>query len=119
MRDLVESENSVAAWHTGYERIGARHHREFRFDEQAIVINDAVEMKESSSCRAYLHFHPDVDVAIENGAISADGTSITFAGATEVKLDDYLYAPRFNTLIPARKVTVTFEKSLTTSIILG
>lgn len=119
VRDLVETENTIAAWHTGYDRIGARHRREFVFNESRIVISDTVESQKTKSCHAYLHFHPDVEVTLGQDQVIADGAKITFTGASKVTLEEYLYAPRFNVLHPAKCVRVAFTHELKTTLSLA
>lgn len=116
VRDLVETDNAIAAWHTGYERIGARHAREFAFSEDEIVIRDTVTSRKQHSCRAFLHFHPDVRVGLESGRVVADGATITFSDADHVQLDEYLYAPQFNVVVPAKVIIVSFGQDLTATI---
>lgn len=114
---LAESEGRISASHNGYDKIGARHRREFVWDERAITITDTVESDRLHDSRAYLHFHPDVRVRFEDGVISAGSVQILFDGAIEVKMDDYLFAPKFNVQIPAKMVTILFSSKLTTSIL--
>lgn len=116
--DLVELAGSISAAHTGYDRIGVRHRREFAWDEKAITITDTVESARAHDNLAYLHFHSDVLVSYEDGAIYAGGVRISFIGATEVKIGDYLSAPKFNELVSAKLVTVKFHNKLTTTILL-
>lgn len=117
--DLAEFEDHIVATHTGYDRIGARHRREFAWDERAITITDTVESDKFHDSRAYLHFYPDVRVSFEDGVISAGKVLISFEGASEVKVEDYLSAPKFNMHISAKKVTIFFSDKLTTSILLN
>lgn len=116
VRDLRENEDSMSAWHTGYERIGARHGREFTFTDNAIVLRDTVTSRKGHSCRAFLHFHPDVHVYLEAHHVVADGAPLSFSGATDVKLEDFHYAPKFNLLAPGKVVVVSFSRELVTTI---
>lgn len=116
VRDLKETDDSISAWHTGYERIGARHRRAFAFDEKRVVIKDTIQSGKPHSCRAFLHFHPDVRVGLEGDRVVADGATITFSNADRVQLDEYLYAPQFNVLAPAKVIIVSFVQELTTTI---
>jgi uncharacterized heparinase superfamily protein len=117
VQGIVESESTVAASHTGYERIGVCHRREFSFYDWGIVITDTVESQRSHECNACFHFHPDVAVTLEEGALLADGSRITFSGALTVKLNGYDYAPHFNRNVPAAMAVVTFDKTLRTTIL--
>jgi uncharacterized heparinase superfamily protein len=116
VRDLKETEHSIAAWHTGCEPIGARHAREFAFSDREIVIRDSVTSRKDHACRAFLHFHPDVNVCLEANRVVAEGVPISFSGATDVQLDEYLYAPQFNVLLPGNVVIVSFSQKLVTTI---
>jgi uncharacterized heparinase superfamily protein len=113
---LQEEQGKIAATHTGYDRINARHRREFVFSANIIRITDEVVSQEERSCAAFLHFHPDCVVHLEGDTVIVDGRSITFGGASEVQVGDYGYAPRFNAVIPAKLVTVLFSGRLQTEI---
>lgn len=118
VRDLVEADNTIAARHNGYDRIGASHRREFVFDDQKILINDLVDSKKSFLCQAFFHFHPDVEVNLDANRVIADGARITFGEAARMSLEEYIYAPKFNVLVPGKVLKVSFENSLTTTLCL-
>jgi uncharacterized heparinase superfamily protein len=116
VKDLREDEYSIAASHTGYERIGATHQREFIFSDRDIQIIDQVESRKEYACHAFLHFHPNVDVRMNESRIIADERMIVISGADRIELKDYDYAPEFNRLIPAKVAEIRFTGQLETKI---
>lgn len=114
VKDLEEGENSIIATHTGYARIGASHRRRFEFNDQEIRITDIVDLKKPHDCTAFLHFHPEVRVQLDQGSLLADGCRIICADAERIELQDYEYAPEFNRLIPAKMAVIRFKGKLET-----
>lgn len=119
VRDLVEERDEISAWHDGYCRIGARHARKFHFSDHGLQINDTVISKKKYTAVARIHFHPDIEVALEGDAVVAGPVRVTFTGSDSVTLNDYQYAPQFNTLLPAKVVEIGFGSSLITNISIG
>lgn len=117
--ELQEGNGMIRAWHDGYCRIGVRHSREFDFAEEGVKIQDFVTSHKKHDTLARIHFHPDVEVALEGNCVVAGPVRIHFAGGDSVILGDYSYAPEFNTLIPAKMVEVSFSGSLITHIAIG
>lgn len=113
---LKEGNDAIGAWHDGYCRIGVRHCREFKFGEEFIKIHDTVSSSKKHDTIARIHFHPDVEVALEGNCVVAGPVQIHFVGDDSVILGDYSYAPEFNTLIPAKMVEISFSGSLNTHI---
>lgn len=118
MHDLVESDDSIKAWHDGYlERFGAKHYRQFECDDNKIIIADRVESTKPLECAARLHFHPEVDVTIEKNMIQC-GTIIIQADNASIEIADYEYAPQFNRRMRAKVALLHFEKSMKVEIVL-
>lgn len=116
VRELQEEEDQISAVHTGYKHIGASHRRQFFFTDRLITIMDHIALKKRYQCKAFLHFHPSIEVKEESGSIIANGRPIIFYGHRVIKVDYYNYAPEFNLLIPAKRVTVYFHGDLKTEI---
>ncbi len=114
--NIREKSNRISATHTGYEKIGCIHKREFCFNENDIVIKDVVDLKSSFNCFSYLHFHPDVQIDLNGDVLFANRKKIVFQNAESITLKDYEYAPEFNKTIPAKKVILSFKDNLTTTI---
>ncbi|MBU6428738.1 MAG: heparinase II/III family protein, partial [Cyanobacteria bacterium REEB65] len=50
----------VAAEHTGYDRLGIRHKRQFIWNAHSLDIRDSFAGRRSQAVVVHLHFHPDV-----------------------------------------------------------
>jgi hypothetical protein len=116
VKELEEGADFIAASHTGYDRIGARHRRRFEFSDRGLRITDHVDSKKVHICEAFLHFHPAVLVRVDHESLLADDCRIVFDGALRIELQDYEYAPEFNKLIPAKMAVIRFTKGLKTII---
>ena len=92
----------------------AKHTREFSLREKNIKIIDVVNSNER--LKAYLHFHPDIDVKISNDKIKTDFSEIIVAGSSNYYIDEFLYAPEFNKLIKSTVLIIEFENNLETQI---
>ena len=119
VRELLEADDTICAWHDGYERIGVRHAREFQFAEDGIKIQDTISSGREHDARARIHFHPDVEVTLAGQDVVAGSVRISFTHASVVTLGEYSYAPEFNRLVPATMVEVCFSRSLITNIDIG
>jgi hypothetical protein len=111
----TDTEKEVTA-RLEFSTTNAIHHRQFKFYQNKIVINDTIKAKENG--KTFLHFHPFVKVEIEENCIKTNLGKINIDGAEKIELLDYLYAPEFNILIKAKKVAITFSESNITTIYL-
>lgn len=114
---IEEDINTLAASHTGYLQHGIQHRRTFRQLAEGIEIIDEVKGPPQVEKRAFLHFHPAIKLVQKENYILAGSTRITFQGQRRIEIAEYNYAPAFNTLIPAQKLILTFDKKLKTSIL--
>ena len=119
VRELVEAEHSVSASHTGYLRVGAVHSRRFDFDAGGITITDRVSSSRRLDCRAFFHFHPGIEICVAGASATAAGHTLEFTGASGLRVESYFHAPRFNVLVPAQLLVVSFDSDLQTRISLG
>lgn len=117
---LEEKETIVKAAHDGYKKKGIIHERNFEMTPQRIVIKDSLSKKINLSQKAYFHFHPDIkNIRLNNQLVTIDDiTNITFVGAQNINLSKYQYATGFNNTREALKITVHFNRSLETQIVL-
>ncbi len=114
---LNETESSIRATHDGYWRSGGKHVRAFRFKNEAITIEDKVVFnKKRLPTKAYLHFHPDVKIEVQNQRVLTELAVIAFDNALKIEISTYFYAPEFNKTAPAAMLTIWFEENLTTQI---
>ncbi|MBI5373891.1 MAG: alginate lyase family protein [Candidatus Schekmanbacteria bacterium] len=117
VRKLKEAPDSITAEHTGYMRIGAVHRREFEFHDTKVVISDSIISNRKYLSFAFLHFHPEVNVNVENNMVIADGKQIIITGYENIEMNDFDYAIGFNRLLKAKMVKVSFYKNLTIEIL--
>ena len=114
---LEDKTNSIKASHNGYQHIGITHLRSFSLSEKSLVIEDALEGKMLPSvARFYLHPNVPVQHADTAGLILNHSLSLSFEGASDVRVQDYQYACGFNCLEPAKVIEVKFTESLKTTI---
>jgi hypothetical protein len=108
----------ITAWHNGYEHIGVIHERTFKWQSDSLTIEDELKRSDKFISKAYIHFHPRVNVSHQDDTIIADDITILIEGAEKVEIKSYKYAAGFNQLQPARVLELTFRQSLKTRIII-
>lgn len=113
---LSENEHEIIASHDGYKRLGIIHERSFQLETQKIIIQDKVMGKTTHSQKAYLHFHPTIEVEIGTHTIKTNLGDITFKNLIEIQQGEYLFSEEFNQRKPAIVLTLLFKKYLTTTI---
>ena len=115
-----ETDNEIKGYHNGYKRFGVYHQRKFSFENNRITIDDIMVSKTEllGKSSAYFHFHPNIDVNIENSQIVVDGCEIQFVGAASMRVKEYTYAHGYNLTEKAKVVEVLFKEKLITSITL-
>ena len=104
----------IYAYHTGYKKVGVLHYREFIFDDREIRIVDRLETRKKLQGVFNIHFHPDINLKIENNKIFGEQFSIQFNHALSVKQNNFKFAPEFNLTIDSVCISVYFNKSLNT-----
>jgi len=107
---LNEQGNSIEAIHEGYKSIGVYHRRKFTTEEENILVEDFIE-GENLDASAYIHFHPDVTVVVEENIAFANKIVLKF-DTDNIEVKEYEFAPAFNTLQKAKKLKINFTKSL-------
>ena len=107
---LEENTQGVSAAHNGYKDIGVRHKRSFSFAPKSLVIEDLLE-GEKSEGRAYLHFYPGVEPVLEGSCIVCDASQISVS-SERITLEEYFYAPEFNTSVAAKVAVIDFSQNL-------
>lgn len=74
------------------------------------------EIESTESGKAYLHFHPDIKVEVQNNLIKTNLGLIKIEEASTIKLVTYQYAPSFNVLKNSTKAIISFENKIKTTI---
>jgi uncharacterized heparinase superfamily protein len=109
---LNESTNIIEAHHNGYLRIGALHKRQFEITENQLIIEDNIKTAADMPLKAYLHFHPSVDVnLIKNQAITLNGV-IDIYQSDYINIVDCNIATGFNKLQSSKKIEIGFKNQL-------
>ena len=106
----------VQAAHDGYRHKGVIHRRRFEFGDGRLRIDDLLDSNSTRTGAANFHFHPNVRPVLVGDVVEVDGLKMTFSNAREVKVIDYEFCAGFNKRVLAKKVIVTFEKFLSTTI---
>ncbi len=109
---LKEDKNRVEATHNGYEKIGFLHTRIFETNEKEIIIKDKVSKIDKAKDLekiAYLHFHPDIEIELQNDTVKTNMGNIKIKGAEKVEIDDFYYAPEYNRLKRAKMIKIKFK----------
>ena len=118
---LKDTSTELWAFHDGYKKMGFKHERQFVLTENVLEIIDKTDEKAES--KAFFHFHPDVQVTINNGIVQFNGGEINFFMTEKynllkknIELADYLYPTGYNTFLKATKIIITFNGTLKTQI---
>ncbi len=121
---LKDTATELLAGHDGYKKIGFQHERQFILRGNCLEIIDKTDDKAES--KAHWHFHPNVQVTINNNIVQFNGGEINFFMTENynllkknIELADYHYSIGYNTFLKATKIIVTFNGTLKTQIILA
>ncbi len=114
LKILEDKENKIIAQQNGFGNV--QHLRQVDFLENKIEITDEI-IGNPKNTIAHLHFVPNLSLEVSNNTILFEGGKIIFNNADIVSLEDYYYAPKFNVLVPSKKLKILFKKELITQII--
>jgi uncharacterized heparinase superfamily protein len=119
IENLVWGNDWLRAAHTGYDWLGARHQRTFRFADNSVNILDRI-FGETHRLAAIARFHlkPGVAITIRESGFEADGARFTFSGAAAIKQIDCEISDGFNLRAKSLSIEVEFRDCLTTAILL-
>ncbi len=113
---LSENEHEITASHNGFKRQGIIHKRTFIADNQHITIKDELVGQTKYPQKAYLHFHPNVEVKIEENIIKTNLGNIIFENIIMITENKCTVSEEFNVRISSKMITLFFNKKLTTII---
>lgn len=104
--------------HDGYRNIGVTHTRIFEFKQDSVLIADNIKGNFETVNQFHLHLYPTIKIEEPSSdMLSIIGVGyLHFVGATKIEVLDYDMANGYNHYLPAKKIIVTFEKSLLTTI---
>ncbi len=113
---LSENEHEITASHDGYKRHGIIHKRTFVSDNQSIIIKDEIIGETKYPQKAYLHFHPNVELKVEGNTIKTNLGNIIFEDLIMLTENKCNISEEFNARISSKMITLFFLSSLTTTI---
>ena len=110
---LSENKYYISAQHNGYRKINTNVIRSFELFEKSFVINDEVLSFNNQRVESNLHFHPDIEPALNNNILIINqDIRIEFYGYKKMKLCKYKFCKGFNSYTNAYKlVSITEDKS--------
>jgi hypothetical protein len=104
---VVENIDHIKATHDGYrKRFGILHTREWKFEEDKIVIIDNLNKESNAVVR--VHFHPDITKEEILKRINIQHSTFN--------IQHYNYASEFNRLQKALVLEISFKKELKVEI---
>ena len=101
---LEENSSRIHVSHSGFKKSGVIHKRKFHFSSDSLSIKDTLKGNVKKESISSIHFHPDVKIeSKEDSMIINSNLKLTWQNFEESSLEDYSYAPKFNTLIDGKK----------------
>ncbi|MCX6183233.1 MAG: alginate lyase family protein [Bacteroidetes bacterium] len=110
----VEQKNEITGHHNGYS--DCIHYRSWKkINDREFTISDTLEG--SNLIGTFnIHFHPSVNVVLNNNILQADKWKISFDKVKNVSLQKYTLSEEFNTLEEGTKAVIEFESDINTSV---
>lgn len=118
IKNVIETNDTITGEHDGYAHLGIIHKRTFCWGQYHILLCDKIIGDKDYLSRAFIHFHPSIQVKKDNGIIQAGIVKMRFNGATGIKIEKYNYAKAFNLYEKATKLAIHFKGHLETRIML-
>jgi hypothetical protein len=97
-----------------YSTTSVTHYRHFEFKSNEIIIRDTINAKEKG--KAFLHFHPQVTISIDENIIRTSVGLIFVKGADKIEIMEYDRASSFNILEKSQKAIIYFSSFLEINI---
>lgn len=112
--NVIKDEKSVVkVEHNGYKSV--IHRRIFSFSPDGLFLEDILSRK--ASAEAFLHFHPDRKVELNERVILVDNKyTIVFIGISNIRLEVFDYPIGYNNYLKAKKCIVAFNSKMQTKI---
>ncbi len=109
----------IIASHNGYKKWKVIHQREFKINENELIVLDAIlsEEDEIGKSSAFIHFHPFCpEPEINESCVHVGEWELCFEGELDIRILDYKFALGFNKTLPAKMLEISFQKELKTVI---
>ncbi len=114
---LIETKNSIEAFHNGYSSFGVIHKRRIEIESSLISIEDEVTAKNKIDSKALFHLHPDVQIIEKiNTTLVTNMGVLAFNNSSSLIISSYEYSIGFNSTKEAKLITIEFKDFLKTYI---
>ncbi|WP_423128035.1 heparinase II/III domain-containing protein [Gaoshiqia sp. Z1-71] len=110
-----ETDHTIVAEHDGYRRLKTIHHREWKFMEDRIIVEDNIVGKITEG-KAHIWLSPGVTPVKINDSVITDDVSVQFANADEVRLISAKIPLGYNKFADNYKIEILFKNQLNTTI---
>jgi len=110
---LKDSDSEIISEHNGYAPFVHRRSWKKASDDE-VQISDI--LSPDASGELHFHFHPNVNLQVENNYVHANNWTLTFSNLKNLHLQKYLHAEEFNVLSEASKIVIEFNGSIVTTI---
>lgn len=113
---LLENQCQLTASHDGFNQLGIIHKRTFIADYQQVIIKDEVIGTSKFVQKAFLHFHPSVELSIEENVIKTTFGNLIIDNAIRITENNCSISEAFNRKISTKMIALFFYKNITTTI---
>jgi hypothetical protein len=114
---LIETKNSIEAFHNGYSSFGVFHKRRIEIESRIISIEDTITAKKQIDSEALFHLHPDVQIIEKTNTTLVTNLGIlAFNNSSSFTISSYEYSIGFNYTKEAKLITIKFKDFLKTII---
>lgn len=113
--ELVEDTSAALeakARYKGAGKTNIEHTRRFIFQENQIVLNDALNTAKAGKARFYLHPDTEINGIDENSILLNNEIKIFFENSLKIQLNNYQFAKGYNKLAEAKVIEAEFIGSL-------
>jgi len=114
--EFSSKENSFSCVLSGFTHTGILHKRFWLFHPDKIIITDLIPGKRDSTSKAYIHFHPEIEIECDASQIQGTDFKIIFKNHSQLTIEEYDFAEGFNKLRKAKAVVISFSTNLETEI---
>jgi hypothetical protein len=80
------------------------------------LIEDKIVGKTKYTQKAYLHFHPTIDIEIIGSRVKTNTGELIFSPEVEIVEREYYFIEEFNKKVKSKVITLFFENYLSTTL---
>lgn len=117
VRITTDRADEMAAEHRGYRKYGLNHRRRIQFSENTIRISDDLRGNTHALKEFHLHLYPGLNPTVRDNEVRIGKIlQLRLNGQEQIRTEDYQMADRFNRYRNAKKIVITFDETLDTTI---